>query len=171
MYLYVTFAGPCRVFLRRFQLLLFSCCCLHFTGFFFFLSWKAAMVTLILFSTAPRYLHRIPSVKRSTGRGKPQYRPPLSVFLLTIMIGSRCLQFVISEPPSRKENSTWAISWPTERLSFSTSLDIITRFMVLRLRERRTWGFILFYILVHFFNSLSAWTILILDSHHSLVAW
>ena len=43
-------------------------CSLHFTGFSL-LSRKAAMVTVLLFSTAPRYLHRILSAKRSTGQG------------------------------------------------------------------------------------------------------
>lgn len=69
------------------------------------------MVTVLLFfSTAPRYLHRILSAKRSTGQGKRQDHPPLSVFLLIIMIGSGYLQFVISEPTPEKENSTWAVS-------------------------------------------------------------
>lgn len=79
-------------------------CSLHFTGFSL-LSRKAAMVTVLLFPTAPRYLHRILSAKRSTSQGIRQDRPPLSVFLLIIMIGSRCLQFVIPEPTSRKKKT------------------------------------------------------------------
>lgn len=140
MYLYVTFAGPCCVFLSDAFDYSFSSLVVVFIsqGFLFFFE-RQPWLPSYFFSTAPRYLHRISSAKRSTGQGKRQDRPPLSVFLRIIMIGSRYLQFVISEPTPRKRKLDLG-GFMTDRAAFifSTSLDIITRFMVLRLRERRT---------------------------------
>ena len=142
MYLYVTFAGPCRVFLRRFRLLFFFLVLFISQDFLFFLESQPWLPSYFF---RPLPVTCIEFCRRNVPQAKAYVRIVLP-FLFScssswLGLGVYSL-WSLNRPPEKRKLNLDGFMSDRAAFIFSISLDIITRFMVLRLRERRTWGFI-----------------------------